>query len=552
MNQMSSITTASSANPSVTGTRVVWAATLAAVLAFVAYKLFDIREAFAFGHTRWSEAYTFWLARAHLDLGLSSTLGLNVEGVTGSGDPIFYLSAPPLGGLMQAVAVYLLGGEFWTVRVLPLLFTLFNAALIAVFAYRQSVALAAPLAVMLFFGMPFVLEYGSSNEGHQAFAIAAGLVGYLAYMRFLANGLWRPMIVSAGCFALGLGFNWLAGFMALAMLAHLWIQPLPMRTKGKTTVLTGVVLGVVVFALLSQQGLATGDYLYPFRRALERSGLHQTEVVGWNSLLELQLSRYWSYFGPVVTTMSVYWLLRRLLPKPNWSASDTWAVLIWSPGLVYGFLLVDAAYQHDYLMLGFLPGATFIATLGLIRCMDDISRITAKWPSSKWLPGLAAVLLLGMHAVGAVRSAQSFERQEEEDLTRGAARIALYLKDLPANDILVSDWSVGMASRIDEHSQKRYASLPPFFDYLVRRPVRVVKDIKELHDLMCYAGRSGKRLALLHGVGMDVKRVRVVEGVAVKEVEVPPEWVTQHNDFDRITVLHLGVFPASECNMKNQ
>lgn len=545
---MNSITTAPSASSSVIGTRLAWAVALVAALAFLAYKLLDLHEAFAFGHTRWSEAYTFWFARAHLDLGLSTTLGLNVEGVTGSGEPIFYLSAPPLGGLMQAVAVYSLGGEFWTVRVLPLLFTLINVGLIAVFAYRKSIALAAPLAVMLFLGMPFVLEYGSSNEGHQVYAIAAGLTGYLAYMRFLASGSWGPMVVSAACFALGVGFNWLAGFMALAMLAHLWIQPLSMRIKAKATVLIGVVLGLVVLVLLFQQGMATGDYLYPLKRALERGNVPQDEVVGWGALLELQLSRYWSYFGPVVSVLSAYWLLRRALPKPGWGAADTWAVLIWSPGLVYGLLLRDAAYHHDFLLLGFLPGATLIATLGLIRFIDDVGRV-----GGKSLAGLAAALLLGMHAAGAVRSAQNFEHQEDEDLKRGGARIALYLKDLAADDILVSDWSASMASRIDGQSKKRYASVLPHIDYLVRRPVRVVNGIEELRDLMCEAGQSGKKLVLLQTQGKsEGTRVRVVDGVEVKKVQVPPEWVTQRDDFDKVAALHLATLPASGCNSENR
>lgn len=551
---MNSITTAPSASSSVISTRLAWAVALVAALAFLVYRLIDLHEAFAFGHTRWSEAYTFWFARAHLDLGLSTTLGLNVEGVTGSGEPIFYLSAPPLGGLMQAVAVYSLGGEFWTVRVLPLLFTLINAGLIAVLAYRKSIALAAPLAVTLFLGMPFVLEYGASNEGWQAYAIAAGLVGYLAYMRFLASGSWGPMVVSAASFALGLGFNWLAGFMALAMLAHLWFQPLFIRAKVKATVLTSVVLGVAVLVLLFQQGLATGDYLYPFKRALERSQLPHDEVIGWGPLIKLQLSRYWSYFGPVVTVLSVYWLLRRLLPKPSWSAADTWAILIWSPGLVYSLLLREAAYQHDYLMLGFLPGATLVATLGLIRFITDVGRVTAHWPGSKWLAGLMVALLLGIHVAGAVRSAQNFEHQEDEDLLRGGARIAFYLKDLPADVVLASDWSASMASRIDKHSQKRYASLAPFVDYLVRRPVLVVKDIEELRDLMCKTGQSGKKLVLLQQQmkGLVTKRVRIVDGVAVEKVQVPPEWVMQRRDFDKVAVLHLGTFPASGCNAENR
>jgi hypothetical protein len=51
--------------------------------------------------------------------------------------------------------------------------------------------------------------------------------------------------------------------------------------------------------------------------------------------------------------------------------------------------------------------------------------------------------------------------------------------------------------------------------------------------------------------GMVAKRVRVVDGVAVKKVEVPSEWVTQRHDFDKVAILHLGTLPASGCNSGN-
>jgi len=538
--------------PFFSGSRSFWICVLIGIISFLIYELHDLREPFAHGHTRWAEAYTYWFARAHMDFGAGITHGLNVEGVTKSGEPIFYLSALPLVGLVQAAVVSMMGGEYWTIRVLPLITTLLFVGLLAVFSYRTIGARAAPLAVLLLLGMPYVLEYGASNAGRLILVTAFGLAGYLGYSRFLLTRKHQPLMVSAAMFACGMCFGWHAGFMALAVIAHLWFQDLPVRSKFVATFMLGAVLGGVVIAVLLQQGFATGDFLYPLRRALERGGSPHAQgaSITWTALLQLQASRYWSYYGPVVAGLSVYWFVRRLLPRPSWSTTDTWAVLAWLPGLVFGLLLRDAAYRHDFLMLGFLPGAVLIATLGLLNLMDDLERAPVARPKGKRVAALAAGLLLGIHAVGAVRSAQSFERQEHADLVGGAARLAWYLRQVPDDGRLMADWSVGMASRVDGRTGERYVSLQPFIDYLVRRPVRVVSDVGDLRKQLCKAGQPDGKLILLQAKKEEnagAKRARIVDGVAVGKVAVPPEWISRQQDFDNVRVLHLNTLAAPEC-----
>jgi hypothetical protein len=271
------------------------------------------------------------------------------------------------------------------------------------------------------------------------------------------------------------------------------------------------------------------------------------------ALLQLQAQRHWSYFGPVVTALNLYWMGRRLLPRPNWRRADTWAMLAWAPGLVLGLLLRDAAFRHDFLMLGFLPGTTLMATLGLLDLLDDLGAAMASSGRKQWVVGLAAAGLLGLHAMVAVRSAQSFERQEHEDLTKGAARLARQLRQVPDDGRLMADWSVSMASRVDGRSGERYVSLQPFIDYLVRRPVRVVRDVDDLRDQLCQAGQTGRPLILLQAKKEEnagAKRTRIVEGMAVGKVEVPKAWVAQKRDFDNVRMLDLKALPASECPVR--
>jgi len=512
---------------------LAWLALLA-LLGFAGYKLHDLFEPMAFGHPRWSDSYMYWFARAHLDLGLATTAGLNVEGVTSSGQPIFYLSHPPLAGLMQAVMVNWLGGEYWTVRVLPLLFNLVNAGLLALLAWRLVGALAAPLAVLLLVGMPFILEYGSSNESYQVFAMTGGLAGYLIYLHFLANRRWLTLLAALGCFALGMGFTWLSGFMALAMLGHLWLQDRSRRDKLLASLLAGLVLGTAALLLLAQQGLVTGDFLYPFKRAMERSNAPAGLVVTWAELLKVQSARYFGYFGPIVSALTAYWLLRRLAPKPDWRAVDTWALLIWLPGLVYGFLLRDVARQHDFLMLGFAPGAALMATLGLLDLLRDGDRLLS---GRRAALALLLATILGLHALGAVRSATNFEAQEALDLAQGAARTAFHLRDLPVTTLLAADPTARMAVRRDALDGADYVSLLPYLDYLVRRPVRAVDDLAALRALACAATNSGRLLVVLQS---GAERIH-------NRLPIPPEWVQITHQFDQVSVVHIKPMPPKQC-----
>lgn len=514
---------------------LAWSALLIALLGFVAYGLHDLYEPFAFGHVRWSNAYLYWFARAHLDLGLATTHGLNVEGVTGSGEAIFYLSHPPLAGLMQAAMVSWMGGEFWTVRLLPLLFNLFNAGLVTALAWRLAGPRLAPLAGLLFLGMPFIVEYGTSNESYQAYAMSAGMSGYLVYLRFLENRRWPILFLALCCFSLGMGFTWLGGFMALAMLAHFWLQAGSRREKLFATLLVGATLGSVALILLMQQGLVADDFFYPLKRALERSNAPTHAVVTWGDLIKLQSSRYFNYFGPVVSLLSTYWLLRRIVPRRDWRAADTWALLIWMPGLIYGFLLRDVAQQHDFLMLGLAPGAALMALLGVEALIRDISS-ALRWRGAT-LAGVAVAALLGTHALGAYRSAQSFEAQEAIDLERGAARVALYLREESPDTLLAATATARMTTSRDSRDGVEYASLLPFLDYLVRRPVRAVDDLEMLRTLACDATRSGHPLLLLR---TDATRQR-------DTLEIPPAWIASTHGFDQVVVTHLAAMPPTQC-----
>ena len=214
--------------------------------------------------------------------------------------------------------------------------------------------------------------------------------------------------------------------------------------------------------------------------------------------------------------------------------ADTWALLIWLPGLVYGLLLRDVARQHDFLMLGFAPGAALMATLGLTTLLyDGNSMLQGRRGYLVFL----LVAVLGLHAVGAVKSATNFEKQEAMDLAQGAARTAFHLRDLPSNTLLAADPTARISTRRDSVDGAEYASLLPYLDYLVRRPARAVDSLAMLRTLACAATTNSRLLIVL-----QTGTVRTHNRIAI-----PAQWVQTSYVFDQVTVVHMAPMPHEQC-----
>jgi hypothetical protein len=506
---------------------------------FVAFHLHDFREPFAYGHARWADAYSYRFARSHLDAGLAVTRGLNVEAFTASGDPIFYLSGPPLKGLVQAAVVWIAGGEFWSIRILPLIGNLLGAAALGAVAGRLMSAQAVPLTAAMALFTPFAVLYGASNEGGQIPAIVVGLLAWLAYLRFVATRRWRLAATAAALWSIGLAFNWLAGFMALALIAHLWSGSLPTAVKRQFTGLVVAGLAFTALILLLQQGQATGQYFYPLRRAVERSGVYPAMRVSWSHLAALQVDRYWTLFGPALVLLQGYWLLRRLAPSPNWTSADSALLALWCPGLVYGFLLRHAAESHDFLLLGFLPGTVLMAGKGFQELWADLAKLRRAGAMGRLAAWFTLALLLGVQAVHVVRFGLDVEAKEARDLAQGAARVAPVLAKLPVNTLVVADRSASIGSKVDSVTGARYVTIAPFVDYLVRRPVRGVDDPAELLALVCSAGADGRRVVLIQMMHR--------ESVPKLALRVPDELVARTVRYDQVLMRDLRVPPDHRC-----
>ena len=317
--------------------------------------------------------------------------------------------------------------------------------------------------------------------------------------------------------------------MAIPVFLHMLFTKREKKWKFKQLTIFGIILIAVVLAIMLQQGVASGDFFHPFRRALERAGTGREIQAEWGSLLRVQAYRFWAYFGPTVVILMGYWFLRRAIFPSKWTARDTWLLSIWCSGLIYGFLLRNAAMQHDFLLLGFTPGTVLAATAGANDLIEDGKAIFSHKGRPIAFFGYTVVMLLfAIHSIGAVRSAINFEAQEAEDLAGGGARVAFYLHNLTGNILLASDQSARLSDGAT--NGQRYGPLWPHLDYLVRRPVRAVNSSEDLDTLIREAQHKNSRIVLVRVMNFSSKKGKI---------SVPSELVDSRNRFGETELILL-------------
>ncbi|MDA9981316.1 hypothetical protein N9H39_00955 [Gammaproteobacteria bacterium] len=499
--------------------------------AFLLYKLHDLTEPFAYGHTRWVDATFYWFGMMHVELGLDMTGMMNVEGFTENDELFYYRSFGPLTSLAHAGLLYVFNGEPWAVRIFPLLANLLNLVLLSRLGVMWLGQRSIVYLTVLYLGSPFLLKYGASDAGFLSFSMTLGLGGWVLYHRFLENGRRSILYCSLICFAVGVGFSWQAGFMALPIYLHMLFGNHPIAEKRRQIALFSLLMAISILTVLVHQGVVTGDYLYPLRRVLERSDANvATGTISWVGLVEIQGGRMWGYFGPVVCILSGYWLIRRVFKPALWSVEDIWIGGLFLTGSFLGLFIKQAAFYHDYLMLGFAPGLMLAAAAGGMDIKKDIgSLFTGKrLRNVGWV--VASVLLI-IHAALAIKSARYFEIQEQNDLNGGEAQVAYYLRDsLPANAVLVSDASSGYHTMVSTDN-KVYGNLRPHLAYLTRRPVRFVESVAELERVLFETRQTGRVVAI----------VQLDYGNNAGGLNIPSEWIVTSQSFGKARVVLVAL-----------
>lgn len=455
------------------------------LIIYLIYKLHDFTEPFAYGHARWSDAYFYWFGMMHLDLGFLKTQFMNVEGMTGAGELIYYRSAGSMEGVMHAFMLYLFNAEPWAVRVIPLFFTIAHLVVLTIIGRKLVGPKCALFVALLYLLCPFIIKYGSCDT-FGSISVFFGLSGWLGYLIFLEKNKRKYLIWALLLFSVGIPFSWKSGFMALPIFFHIFFWEKEILIKVKWLSLFSTLIIAPFFLILLHQGIVTEDYFYPVRRVLERS--KSVDDVGlslsWGRLFFHQIERGWQYFGQITCLLFLYWLVKLIFINKFRTSENLWILAFFLSGIFYGFVFKNAAYIHDYLMMGFLPGLILAATSGALEIKKDVKKYL-DFTSANLISTFVVFSFFIIHIAIGYRSAVYFEEQKRKDLENGEATVAFFLKEnLKDSDLLIADYSSGYHP-VDSADGKTYGNLKPHLSYLTRRPVRFVKtnnDLKQLTD----------------------------------------------------------------------
>lgn len=455
------------------------------LLLFLIYKFHDFTEPFAYGHTRWTDATMYWFGMMHLDLGLWRTKLMNIEGITDTGQFIYYLSVGSLEGILHSFMLYIFGSEPWAVRVIPLLSTILNLIILTLIGRKFFGTKCYIYISVIYLSCPFILKYGSSDVGFLSIPMSLGLLGWLSYFVFLEKKHQIYLTICMLCFSFGIFSNWQSAFMGLPIFFHVLFSQEPSSWKIKNLSMFSVFILIPFISILVHQGLITGDFYYPFKRVVERS--KSADNIGltlsWGRLFLLQIARGWQYFGQITCIFFLYWVIKLVICKTNRNNQNFWIIAFILTGSFWGFIFKNAAFEHDFLMLAFLPGIILAATSGALELKEDLRTLFTNL-KMKLLSNTAVYILLILHLGLGVRSAVFFEEQEKQDLNNGEASVPFFLKEkLKDHDILVADDSSGYHEIISSDGTA-FGNLKPHLAYLTRRPVRFVESTEGLEKLI--------------------------------------------------------------------
>jgi hypothetical protein len=267
----------------------------------------------------------------------------------------------------------------------------------------------------------------------------------------------------------------------------------------------------------------TNDFFHPIERVIERSKSISTDHVGppitWWQLIVRQTIRAWLYFGQVVCILMVYWFVKLVFVRRYKQRENLWIVGFILSGVFFGFLFKNAAYIHDFFMLGFLPGVMLAAVSGGIQLIEDIKR------KSKIISCFIIACLFIAHLTLGVRKAIYFEEKERIDLLNGEATVAFFLhKNLNNDDILAGDLSSGYLSDDPEG-----LNLMPHLAYLTRQPISYIDSVETLGKIRADAGKQNKSVVF----------VQLSHGPYAGKIKIPDSWVQEVYRFNRGQVVFL-------------
>jgi 4-amino-4-deoxy-L-arabinose transferase-like glycosyltransferase len=330
--------------------------------------------------------------------------------LTGPAQPDLYDHHPPLLGLTVAASLVTFGYQFWTVRLVPIVFTLvaltlFYLLMTLLFRSRRLAVFAA----LLFITFPIAAYYGR-DVSHEAPTMCCEIGMALCY------ALWRRrrgahaqdgmrddrwLIGVAACVALGMAYGWPMLFFAWLLLALDTLQA--RRLDWRLGLATGGVVTLMFVLVVAQIAWADGWSLGTLREAFFLRSTsygadpHGFQLYEWvKRILHHNVLDYGPWTWLALPAALVF--LWRRFQREGLTLRIQLIALFGLGGMTHMLVFREGAYVHDYWQFYLIP--FYAALLGWGGC--ELARLLAHHPLATQLlrsPNARQVALLCAFAV---------------------------------------------------------------------------------------------------------------------------------------------------------
>lgn len=299
----------------------------------------------------------------------------------------YYTHHPPLIVWLSGLSAELLGLREMTLRWTVACLMLLSAAAFFALARRLIGSRRAVLALALYAFTPMIMYFGRMPN-HEPLALMIGLL----FANVLYDSLHHPTPVRWAALALmciAVAWSMWGGVMLIGMLgamAFLWY----LRRAQWRLVLNVTGLGIIT--LIAIAGLlayyewgapgATGRLIAAYAMRTSDTLGYETPV-GFTAgeFILRQMADLILNLSPGVVFFSVvgFWFLRRERAVTRWVTATLWLM-----ALLYILIFRNAAQEHDFYKIFFVPSAALLAAVAA----------SALWRKKRWRPVILGLLVL--------------------------------------------------------------------------------------------------------------------------------------------------------------
>ncbi|MEL6407432.1 MAG: glycosyltransferase family 39 protein [Chloroflexota bacterium] len=335
--------------------------------------------------------YGYW------ELGLTQFLDVQMQ----AAQPYnLYHHHPPFITLWVSWFMPLFGESETALRMIVILPSMLTAAAVFQLGKRLFHSKVALIAMLFFVSSPVIAFYGQM-VAHEQFIMLFFMLALISYHRLLTR-ITTLDLVLVGLFS---GLTVMSGWGGYLCVGTLGLHSLFFRRDIRLwgAVIVGSALASLVWIV---PAILFDSAFLPILadRFVERTGQSYTP---WDNTLDYLVRLTWARIRPgytesllVLTGIGSLLLLWRIYTNHDGRrATDSFALMLLLPHIIYILLLKESAWRHDYTVYYLSFGVAIISAFVTVTLWEQLSRKA----SQRWVWGSLLVIFLLAHTASSVR-----------------------------------------------------------------------------------------------------------------------------------------------------